>query len=340
MTRVELHNNNLKEIEEFLMNNNIEFTKGKDNFLIKKYDGETYDIHYIRSEDFPITYDRFNIKGVDKEYFYQESLKAENNNSFKCWVKDYEWNDDRKREVLKSYFLHATGKTKNKIYARDTELCLVNSKDARQFESENCFYGKRGASLNLGLYLKKDKCNLKKGTLVMIYTFGHNFFGKDGSIEVLRVGTKRFHCIIGGASKLLKGFVANYDTLHVGKKDVPVDLIKFYTDYDHNKGNSMNEIGFQFRDYSKGGFMNYWIHDNKIKGREPTNHKFVMSEMEKGNVFAVPNAGVKTHVLYAQKYKETMNLNKKYTIKNKTDKHPQQPKESYNVIVNNLLDEW
>jgi len=346
--RSELHNKNLMDIEQFLKEYNIPFTKDVDRFILNDTpDKRSYDIHYIRSEDYPIQYDRFNIKGVQMDYFYKESIKAETNNSFKCWVKDYEWSDDRKREVLKSYFLHAVHLTPNRFFARDTELKIVHSKEARQFESENCFYGKRGASLNLGLYLKKDKCNLEKGTLLMIYTFGHNFFGKDNSIEVLRVGTKRKCCVVGGASKLLKGFLANYDTLKVGQKEVPLNIIKFYTDYDHNIGNSMEELGFEFRDYSKGGFMNYWIHENKIKGREPTRHKWVMSQMEQGNVFSVPNAGVKTHVMLAQSAKLLLNSKpKKYKISNLSKPNQQSAKLSNHYLKNfdksfqNPLDEW
>ena len=56
----------------------------------------------------------------------------------------------------------------------------------------------------------------------MIYTFGKNFFGKDNSIEVLRVGTKKFSNVVGGASKLLKYFINNYPTLKMGATEHPV----------------------------------------------------------------------------------------------------------------------
>lgn len=295
----------ISEIQSFLDENDIEYTKENGNFCL--YSGNpdgkrSYEICYVPSRLYPISYPKFGIEGYGMDYFFKESYKAEHeNNSFKCWVKDYEWNDDRKREVLKSYFLYAAGKVKEKYYARECEVREVSTKEGRQFESENCFYGKRGASLSLGLYTKKEKNGVPKGTLIMIYTFGKNFFGKDDSIEILRVGTKKFAHVTGGASKLLKHFINNYKTLRIGKNDVPVEKLKFYSDYDHNMGGSMESLGFEFVNYSKGGFMNYWLETGEVKGRQPAKHKWVMEQMKEGKVLAIPNAGVKTFVLNINK---------------------------------------
>lgn len=293
---------NLNSIREFLESNGIDYSTEQDNFCLHygNPDGKrSYEICYVPSLQYPIAYEKYGIKGVSADYFFLQSYKAENeDNSFKCWVKDYEWENERKREVLKSYFLYAAGKIKYSYYARECEIREIPSKIARKFEDENCFYGKRGASLNLGLYSKKEKYGNEAGTLLMVYTFGKNFFGKDDSIEVLRVGTKKFHNVVGGASKLLKYFIRNYPTLKIGKKDIPVTKLKFYNDYDHNIGGSMHTLGFDFVGYSKGGFMNYWLETGEIKNREPGRHKWVMEQMQKGKVVAIPNAGVKTFVMH------------------------------------------
>jgi len=291
---------NLAEIKAFLDENEIEYSTELDNFCLyyNNPDGKRmYEISYVPSHKFPIEYTKYNIVGVQQDYFYKLSYEAENNNSFKCWIKDFEWEDDRKREVLKSYITHAAGKIRDKYFARDCEVRQVESKEARKFESENCFYGKRGASLSLGLYSKKDKGDIKADTLLMIYTFGKNFFGKNDDIEVLRVGTLKFTQVIGGASKLLKYFIDNYPELKVGEKSVPVKRLKFYSDYDHNIGNSMDTLGFKFVGYSGGGFMNYWLETGEIKNREPIRHKWVMEQMSLGKVLAIPNAGVKTFII-------------------------------------------
>jgi len=298
---------NISAIRTFLDENEMAYHEDAANksFILHhgNPDGKrSYEICYVPSHQYPVTYKQYGITGVDAAYFYELSHAAEHkNNSFKCWVKDYEWQDDRKREVLKSYFMHAAGKTKWKFYARDCVVKEVHSSEARQFESINCFYGKRGASLNLGLYLKKDKNGLPAGTLMMIYTFGKNFFGKDNSIEVLRVGTRRFSNVVGGASKLLNHFIYNYPVVHMGGTSVPVEVLKFYSDYDHNIGNSMDALGFKFVSYSGGGFMNYWVETGEVKGRQPNKHKWVMEQMRDGKVLAIPNAGVKTFVMYVDR---------------------------------------
>jgi len=289
----------LEEIKAFLDENEIEYSTELGNFcLFYNEPRRNYEIEYVPSLKFPIAYPKYGVEGVDKDYFYQKSIEAERNNSFKMWVKDFEWNDKRKQGVLKSQILHAAGKTPTKFYARDCIVREVGTKEGRAFEEENCFYGKRGASLSLGLYLKKDKHGYQKDTLLMLYTFGRNFFGKtDNIIEVIRVGTLKFTCVTGGASKLLKHFIRNYKTLQVGKREVKVEKLKFYSDYDHHIGNSMDSVGFKLDSYSKGGFINYWVETGKVKGREPMRHKWVMEQIALGKCFSIPNAGVKTYIL-------------------------------------------
>jgi hypothetical protein len=292
---------NLEEIKKFLEENDIDYSTEFDNFCLfynEQPEKRMCEIEYVPSLKFPIAYPKYGIHGVNKDYFYKQSREAENNNSFKLWIKDFEWNDLRKREVLKSQILHVCGITPNKFYARDCVVKEVESKEARAFEEENCFYGKRGASLSLGLYLKKNKNGFKKDTLLMLYTFGKNFFGKtDNVIEVLRVGTLKFSYVVGGASKLLKHFITNYKILKIGERKIKVEKLKFYSDYDHHIGNSLGSLGFEFDSYSKGGFVNYWVETGKIKNREPMRHKWVMEQMRLGKCYSIPNAGVKTYVL-------------------------------------------
>jgi hypothetical protein len=292
---------NLDEIKTFLDENEIDYSTEYDNFCLHYGDDDkrSYEIEYVPSLKYPIAYPKFNIEGVDKNYFFDKSYKAEHeDNSFKLWIKDFEWKNPRQREVLKSYILHAANKTPNRWYARDCEVKTVDPKTGRQFELDNCFYGKKGASLSLGLYSKKEKNGVPKGSLIMIYTFGKNFFGKDENlIEIIRVGTLKYSHVVGGSSKLLKHFIRNYKTIKIGKNDVKVGKLKFYSDYDHNIGGSMDELGFEFVNYSKGGFLNYWIEEDVVKQREPMRHKWVMEQMKEGKCFAIPNAGVKTYVL-------------------------------------------
>lgn len=298
---------NLEEIRTFLNEYNVEYSTEYDNFCLwfgNPGGRRSHEIEYVPSLEYPVDYPKFNIKGVDKNYFYNLSRKAEDNNSFKMWIKDFEWENKNKKEILKSQILYAADKVPYKFYARDCEIKEVKTKEARAFEVENCFYGKRGASLNLGLYLKKEKHGYPAGTLLMLYTFGKNFFGKDENlIEILRVGTLRYCHVSGGSSKFLKHFIKNYPTIKIGKKEIKVERVKFYSDYDHNIGDSMDKLGFNFLNYSKGGFMNYWVETGEVKHRQPMHHKWVMEQMKLGKCYSVPNAGVKTFLLDLNKQK-------------------------------------
>jgi len=293
--------NGREEIKKFLDDNGVEYSTELGNFCLfygNPGGKRSYEIEYVESKDYPVAYPKYNIEGVSKSYFFDLSYEAEMNNSFKLWIKDFEWNDPNKKEVLKSYILHAAGKTPHSFYARDCIVSEVPTKEARAFEEVNCFYGKRGASLNLGLYLKKEKNGLPKNTLLMIYTFGKNFFGKDDSIiEVIRVGTLRYSNVVGGSSKLLKHFIRNYRTMKIGKNIINVKFLKFYSDYDHNIGGSMEKLDFEFQGYSNGGFMNYWVKEGKAKQRQPMMHKEIMEKMKDGEVLSIPNAGVKVFIL-------------------------------------------
>jgi len=79
----------------FLKEHNIEYSDEYDNFCINfgNPDGKrSYEIEYIPSLAFPIAYPKYNIEGVSTDFFYECSYKTENNdNSFICWDKDYEW---------------------------------------------------------------------------------------------------------------------------------------------------------------------------------------------------------------------------------------------------------
>jgi len=290
---------NLQEIKEFLDTNGIAYTQPEPNrFVFDQVDpdAKAYEIFYVASHLYPVAQPKLGIVGVGKNFFYNMFKANHENNRFMCFTKDFEWKDDRKREVLKSYWLYAANKIQMNFYARDMEVREVPAKDARAFESEHCFYGKRGASLNLGLYLKKDKHGFEKDTLMMIYTFGLNFFGKDNKIEVLRVGTRKFCNVAGGASKLLTHFTREYPVLKVGKQEIVTNALVFYSDSDHNSGSSMEQIGFEYVS-SGSGFMNYWIEQGIAKHREPSKHAEIMEEMRKGKVIAIPNAGVKTFLM-------------------------------------------
>lgn len=283
----------LNEIETFLVENNIKYTK--DGFIFH-FNDKNVELEYVPSELYPMESKSIGIKGVKKDYFYTRSVEATDRNSFKYFIKDFEWKNENKREIMKSQFLHMASITPYRFYARDTEVKVFTNREVKEFEIQNCFYGYRASSLNLGLVLKKSKYNIPEGTLLMLMTFGLNFFAKKPDyVEVFRAGTLRKCQVIGGTSKLFKHFIDNYPTITISKKEMQYNRVVYYVDLDHGSGKSVGSMGFNWIRDTKGGFINIDLETNTVSHRKPMKHKEIMKKIEEGSVLSVPNAGVKVY---------------------------------------------
>jgi len=299
------HTDNLEKIKRFLNDENILFTQNEKIFYLN--DGKL-ELRYVDSENHKMDYEkRFGIKGIPHNYFINITKENKKNGIRTIWIKDWEIEQSktiknisgeeltgytRKWEVLKSYILYSTGNIKNKYFARDCEIKIVPNFELRPFLEENCFYGYRPAAVNLGLYLKKNKNGLDKGTLLMVYTFGYPFYSKGlYDVEIIRVATKVKCQVIGGASKLLTYFLKNYPTIKIGKKDVIVNKLVFIVDADHNDGSSLESLGFRFISHSGHGFMNVDVETGEVFQRKPMQHKLIMEKIAAGKIYSVSNAG-------------------------------------------------
>jgi len=312
------HVNNLKKIENFLILKNIPFRKDGNIFYLNE---NKFEIHYVDSENHKMDYEkRFGIKGIPHNYFIDITKSNKEKGIRTMWIKDWELNEsktitnidgielidyERKWNVLQSYIKTASGIIENRFYARDCEVREITNKELRPFLNENCFYGYRSANINLGLFLKKEKYNIKVGTLLMVYTFGHPFFGKKlYDVEIIRVATKLNCQVIGGASKLLSKFLLNYPTLNINKKIIVVNKIVFIVDADHNDAKSLETLGFTFVSHSGNGFMNVETSTGKVFHRQPMHHKLIMERMAKGEVYSVANAGSIIYTINRNEYLE------------------------------------
>lgn len=287
----------LGEIKSHLEEYDIEYSTEFNNFCINRGLSNQSEIEYVPSRYYPLEMPKFGILGAPKDHFYNLSKKAEDeDNSFKYFIKDFEWNSEFKKEIMKSQILHLAGKTPYRFFARDTEVQIFSNKNVREFETQNCFYGYRSASVNIGLVLKKPKFGFPAGTLLMVMTFGKNFFAKkENYVEVFRVGTL-LHCqVVGGASKLFKNFVVKYPTIIIAKKEIFYDRIIYYVDYDHGSGKSVGAMEFTWVRNTRGGFMNIDVATGLVSHRDPMNHGIVMEKISSGEIISVPNSGVKVY---------------------------------------------
>jgi hypothetical protein len=316
------HIKNLQEIEHFLISENIPFHRQQKVFRLN--DGK-FEIRYVDSENHKMDYEkRFGIKGIPHKYFINITKENRENDIRTMWIKDWEIEEfktirgidgtekpdyRRKWNVLKSYIKAGVGKVDHKYYARECEIRVVENRELRPFLEENCFYGFRAATVNLGLYAKRDRGAVKAGTLLMVYTFGHPFFGKGlYDIEVIRVSTRLNHQVLGGASKLLTHFLKNYPTVEIGGKPREVNKIVFIVDADHNDARSLETLGFTFVSHEGHGFMNVDVETGKASHRQPMKHREIMEKMRTGKMYSVANAGSIIYMLNREEYLKEKNI--------------------------------
>jgi hypothetical protein len=142
------------------------------------------------------------------------------------------WEDDwaLKSNTVESQIRNWIGSTEKRIFARKCEVKLIDcSKICNRFLNENHIQGSVNSVLKLGLY--------HNGELVSLMTFDH-FEGRkkmqEGGWNLSRFCNKLDTNVVGGASKLLKHFIKNYN---------PKRIIS-YADKDWSEGSLYEKIGF------------------------------------------------------------------------------------------------
>lgn len=152
----------------------------------------------------------------------------------------YEWKHNR--SGTESTIRNAIFKNDRKLYARKCEVRNVSSPEASIFLEANHRQGKVGSSVRLGLYYQDE--------LAAIMTFGklRSTIGKQGEgYELLRFCSCTGTTVIGGASKLFKHFITEYNP----------QLIRSFSDRAHTSGKLYKTLGFEEVNRSSAGYV--WV---------------------------------------------------------------------------------
>ena len=140
------------------------------------------------------------------------------------------WEDDwdLKGDIIKSQINNWLGLSK-KIWARKCYVKEVNTNHSIDFLNKNHIQGGIGSNLKLGLY--------KGDELVSLMTFD-NLEGRkrmsNGNWNINRFCNKLDTTVVGGASKIFKYFIKNYD----------VNRVISYSDSDWSTGNLYEKLNF------------------------------------------------------------------------------------------------
>lgn len=167
------------------------------------------------------------------------------------------WEDDwlYREDIIKSIILGRIGLTKNKIYARKCELReVIDKKSVRDFFNMNHIQGATNYKTAIGLYYKD--------VLVCCMLFHR----PKKEIELVRFVSLINCSVVGGASRLFKFYVKNYDC----------DKIVSFADRSIFNGNLYIELGFDFINRTP---INYWwVIDGLRKHRFNYNKKKLIKE--------------------------------------------------------------
>jgi hypothetical protein len=234
-----------KEIFEFINSLGIDVIENDTSVL----DGKELDI-YIPSHNLAIEYNGLYWHSelfVDDNYHLNKTESCEEKGVQLIHIFEDEWL--YKQNIVKSRIKNILGLTENKIYARKCEIKEIDFKIVNEFLNKNHIQKTVKSKVNIGLYHNNE--------LVSLMTFGSmrkimgGVSNKD-YYELLRFCNKLDTSVVGGASKLLKYFIKNYN---------PEQIIS-YADRRWSNGGLYVSLGFSFIHNSK---PNYWYLNDKTR---------------------------------------------------------------------------
>ena len=245
-----------EEILEFIKSLGVENISVDDASLLP--DGDTLDIYLV---DYKIAIecivlDEHNELHKDKKYHLQKLNNCINAHIRLVDIFEDEWLN--KKPIICSMIRNLLGKTPNKYYARKCHVKEVPTKVTREFFNTNHVQGYVNSTVNLGLYVNDD--------LVSLMTFGKPRLNmgrktrEEGTWELVRFANKVNTSVIGGASKLFKYFLKNYNP----------NVIISYSDKRWSEGKMYKILGFEFSHSSEPNY--YYIigkhRENRFKYRK------------------------------------------------------------------------
>lgn len=180
------------------------------------------------------------INKPDKDYHLKKTIRCENVGIRLIHIFEDEWRD--KTDIVKSRIRNIMNVTSKRIYARNCVIRTVGKEDTKFFLEQNHIQGSANSTIRYGLFHNEE--------LVSVMTFcklrknlGQK--AKEGEYELARFCNKINSIIVGGASKLFKCFIKEYN---------PLSVIT-YADRRWNTGDVYKKMGFKFSHFSKPNYF-------------------------------------------------------------------------------------
>ena len=240
-----------REIQQWLEQNNVQYVK---HYKINKKEidilvpdlkiGIEFNGNYWHSE-----------LCRSNNYHYEKSKLAEENGIFLYHIFEYEWNNIK--EKILNQLSNLLQLNTKRIFARKCEIKEISKEDKKAFLEINHIQGNDHSKIYLGLYYEN--------MLVSVMTFSKPHNTNEYEWELSRFCSLAGYNVIGGAGKLFKYFVDNYN---------PKSIIS-YSDIAKTKGNLYQTLGFNCIRISKPSYV--WYKSGEVKSRYQTRVKHLQS---------------------------------------------------------------
>jgi len=167
------------------------------------------------------------------------------------------WEDDwlYKENIVKSILMNFMGLSSNVLYARKCTISeVVDKKMVNLFFNENHIQGKTNYKTSIGLFYGDEmvSCML--------------FHSPRGEHELVRFCNKKFTSVVGGASRLFKYYINNFDINHISS----------FADISIFSGDLYTKLNFELSHRTKPNY--WWVVDGIRKHRFTYNKKKLIKE--------------------------------------------------------------
>lgn len=190
------------------------------------------------------------VWGNDKKSYRYHQYKTEacdNIGIRLIHIYGYQWSN--RRDVVISMLRNVLHKNEFRIFARDTIVKEVPSKEAKSFLNDNHLQGATASTVRLGLYHGDRLISLMTFSKPR-HTSGHKASYDSNTWELTRFCTLLNTNCIGGASKLFKHFLKIYQP----------SMVTSFSDRSTTSGNLYRVLGFTFDSYVNPGYV--WVNVN------------------------------------------------------------------------------
>jgi hypothetical protein len=173
------------------------------------------------------------LAGKDRYYHLNKTEKCEKQGIQLLHIFETDWMF--KKEIIKSIIKSKLG-LNERIFARKCEITQIPSKTARVFIEENHRQGKDNSKIYWGLIHNEE--------LVSVMSFSVPRYNKKNDWELVRFCNKKGLNVVGGASRLLKGF----------RRENPGSIVS-YADRRYSDGGLYKALGFELKVNSQPNYF-------------------------------------------------------------------------------------